>query len=464
MAAGKKRDEREPRAAEPTRGHEPKRGHGGARQGTGKGRPRQPERAFRPGVRARGAKIGEHATRWVRAGHPWIFRDALLRPLEGLAPGALVAVADADGNQLGHALYEPEGAVVLRMLSREQDFDWNERTMLERVRAAKAHRARYLEPSQLGVDGACRWIHADGDGFPGIAVDRYGEFLLIYKYAPAADSYLDQLLPLLEQEFTPGGIYLQDRTRAIQPRDSGPEDGPKRPPAAHMSGKLAPTEFEVEEDGLRFLVDVTAPVSPGLFLDLREGRRMVERMCSSANAGARTEGKRVLNLFSFTGALALRAVRGGAKDVTNVDAAARSHARCRQNLSASGLDPEACEALTGDVFKHLERMRQRKRVFDLVVVDPPPFSTVGGATFSALEDWNHLAAAIAHVVAPEGEVLAVANAAGLTEEEFLGAVGEGSLTAGRNPRVIAECGLPPDFPVLAAFPEGKYLKIKLLAL
>jgi 23S rRNA (cytosine1962-C5)-methyltransferase len=469
MGAGKKRDEREPRAAEPTRsdgksGHEPKRGHGGARQGTGKGRPRQPEKAFRPGVRSRGAKIGDQATRWVRAGHPWIFRDALLRPLEGLAPGALVAVADVDGNQLGHALYEPEGAVVLRMLSREQDFDWNEQTMLARVRAAKAHRTRYLEPSLLVSDGACRLIHGDGDGFPGIAVDRYGEFLLIYKYAPAADSYLDQLLPLLEQEFRPGGIYLQDRTRAIQPRDSGAEEGPKRPPAAHVAGKLAPTEFEVEEDGLRFLVDVTAPVSPGLFLDLREGRRLVERICSSANAGSRTPGKRVLNLFSFTGALAVRAVRGGAKDVTNVDAAARSHARCRQNLSASGLDPEACEALTGDVFKHLERMRQRNRVFDLVVVDPPPFSTVGGATFSALEDWNHLAAAIAHVVAPDGEVLAVANAAGLTEEEFLGAVGEGSLTAGRNPRVIAECGLPPDFPVVAAFPEGKYLKIKLLAL
>jgi 23S rRNA (cytosine1962-C5)-methyltransferase len=346
------------------------------------------------------------------------------------------------------------------MLSRELEFDWNEQTMLERVQAAKRHRARHLD-----FEGtACRLIHGDGDGFPGIAVDRYGEFLLIYKYASAADSYLDQLLPLLEQEYAPTGIYLQDRTRPIQPREAtgeGDAEGSKRPPAAHMAGKTAPPEFEVEEDGLRFLVDVTAPVSPGLFLDLREGRRLLERICAEKIDGA---GKRVLNLFSFTGALALRAVRGGAADVTNVDAAARSHARCRQNLAASGLDPESCEALTGDVFKHLERMRQRNRLFDLVVVDPPPFSTVGGTTFSALDGWTDLAAAIAPVVAPDGEVLAVANAAGLTEEEFLGAVGEGSLRASRNPRVIAECGLPPDFPVLAAFPEGKYLKIKRLVL
>jgi 23S rRNA (cytosine1962-C5)-methyltransferase len=376
-----------------------------------------------------------------------VFREALLRPLEGVGPGAMVAVADAEGNHLGYALYEPEGAVALRMLARELDFDWTAEVMLTRLRAAKAHRARYVEPS---FSGASRLVHADADGFPGVAVDRYGEFLLIYKYASAADSYLDQLIPLLEQEHQPTGIYLQDRTRAVVA-----EDSQKRPPATHVTGKVAPPELEVEEDGLKFIVDVTAPVSPGLFLDLREGRRLVERI---------TAGRKVLNLFSFTGALALRAVRGGATDVTNVDAAARSHARCRQNLAASGLDPEACEALTGDVFKHLERFRQRDRLFDLVVVDPPPFSTVKGATFSALDDWNQLAEAIAHVVAPGGEVLAVANAASLTEEEFLGAVGEGSLSAGRNARVIAECGLPPDFPVLAAFPEGKYLKVKLLSL
>jgi 23S rRNA (cytosine1962-C5)-methyltransferase len=446
MGAGKKRDTRKPRNSG-VGGREKKRGHAGARQGTGKGRPRKPERAFRPGVRRRGAKVSEHVARWIRAGHPWIFRDALLRPLEGVAPGALIAVADPDGNHLGHALFEPEGAVALRMLARDLDFDWTEQTMLARLQAAKAHRARYVEPA---FAGACRLVHADADGFPGVAVDRYGEFLLIYKYAAAADSYLDQLVPLLEQEFEPGGIYLQDRTRAV-----AAEDSHKRPPAAHLVGKTAPPEFEVEEDGLKFLVDVTAPVSPGLFLDLREGRRLVERIA---------DGRRVLNLFSFTGALALRAVRGGAQDVTNVDAAARSHARCRQNLAASGLDPEACEALTGDVFKHLERFRQRERSFDLVVVDPPPFSTVKGSTFSALDDWNQLAEAIAHVVAPGGEVLAIANAASLTEEEFLGAVGEGSLSAGRSARVIGECGLPPDFPVLAAFPEGKYLKVKRLSL
>jgi 23S rRNA (cytosine1962-C5)-methyltransferase len=440
MTAGPRRNERKPT------GNEPKRGHVGAKS-RARGRARKVDDSLRPSVRAAGAKVAEKGARFVRAGHPWVFREALLRPLIGFDAGALVPVADGDGKPLGFGLYEPEGAVALRMVAFGPEFEWNDAAMLERVRAAKAHRARWVEP---GFVEAHRLIHADGDGFPGIAVDRYGEHLLVYKYARAADSYLDRLIPLLEQEHAPTGIYLQDRTRSVVAEDSS-----KRPPASLLAGKPAAPEFEVGEDGLRFLVDVTAPVSPGLFLDLREGRRLLERI---------SKGKRVLNLFSFTGALALRAVRGGASEVVNVDAAARSHARCRQNLSASGMDPEACEALTGDVFKYLEKLKQRERLFDLVVVDPPPFSTVKGTSFSALTGWVQLAEAIAHVVAPGGEVLAVANAASVTEEEFLTSVGEGSTRAGRAARVIAECGLPPDFPVIAAFPEGKYLKVKLLAL
>lgn len=465
-------DKRSGRSERKPAGAEPKRGHGA--QGRPPGRGRKTETSFRPGVRSAGAKVADKAARFVRAGHPWVFREALLRPLTGFDAGALVPVADAEGNHLGFALYEPEGAVALRMVSRAPEFAWTPDVMLERVRAAKAHRARWSERSLATAAEACRLIHADGDGFPGVAVDRYGEFLLVYKYARAADGWLEQLIPLLEQEHAPTGIYLQDRTRPVtadggrpstadgtRPVSTGSapasaaDEAAKRPPATLLAGKPASGEFEVAEDGLRFLVDVTAPVSPGLFLDLREGRRLLERISA---------GKRVLNLFSFTGALALRALRGGASEVVNVDAAARSHARCRQNLAASGLDPEACEAMTGDVFKYLEKLRQKQRTFDLVVVDPPPFSTVKGSSFSALTGWTELAEAIAHVTAPGGDVLAVANAASLTEEEFLTAVGEGSNRAGRLARVIGECGLPPDFPVIAAFPEGKYLKVKLLSL
>ena len=401
-------------------------------------------RPARPTVRGPSVKVPLEVARLVRAGHPWVFRHTVRRDLDNLAEGTVVPVIDEDGYGVGWGLVEAEGAIGVRMLSLAADFAWNEAEMTARVRQA----LRLRGPAVLG-QGAVRLLHNEADGFPGLAVDRLGDYLLIYKYARCAESYLDALVPVLEQELKPAGIYMQDRIRSVTAADD------RRPPAFHLAGKAAPPELEVAEDGLKFLVDVTAPVSPGLFLDLREGRRLLE---------AQVRGRSVCNLFSFTGAFGLRAVRAGASAVTNVDAAARSHARCRQNLTASGMDPEAIEAITGDVFTLLEKFRQRGRVFDFVVVDPPPFSNVKGSTFSALKDWNQLMAAVAGIVSPGGQVLAISNAVRLQEDEFFLALGEGVNQARRSARLIGECGLPPDFPVAPAFVEGRYLKIKLLQL
>ena len=394
--------------------------------------------APQPVLRGPHARVFGDVARLLRAGHPWVFRHTLQRPLT-VGEGKVVPVLDEEGHLIGHGMVEPEGPIAVRMLSFEEHFAWTQEEILARVRAAVRRRGS-VPPA------ACRLIHAEADGLPGLAVDRLGEFLLVYKYAKVAETYLDTLVPLLEQELKPAGIYMQDRLRGVTPDD-------RRPPAFHLAGKAAPPEIEAEEDGLKFLVDVTAPVSPGLFLDLREGRRVCE---------AWARGRSVCNLFSFTGAFGLRALRGGARAVTNIDAAARSHARCRQNLTASGMDPEAIEAISGDAFALLERFRQRGRVFDLVIVDPPPFSNVKGSTFSALKDYGDLMRAVAGVTSPGGHVLAISNAVRLGEEEFLLAVGEGIHAAGRVARLIGECGLPPDFPVPPAFIEGRYLKVKLL--
>lgn len=423
------------RAGKRPRGH----AQAGAPQG-GRGRKRAPTR-----VRTAGAKVNDAAARALRAGHPWVFRDSLLREPQGADRGKIMPLQDPDGYPLGHGIYEPEGAVALRVLSRDESFTWTEEVIADRVKRALAYRDAHLES---GVETACRLVHAEADGLPGLAVDRLGEYLLIYKYAKVAQTFLDPVADALEAAVNPRGIYLQDRVRPVTP------DEP-RPPATLLRGKAAPPEFEVVEDGLKFVVDVTAPVSPGLFLDLREGRRLVERIARD---------RTVLNLFSFTGSLSIRALRGGAKSVANVDAAAKAHARCRQNLQLNGMDPEACEALNGDVFKHLERMRARDRKFDLVIVDPPPFSRVNSTVFSALRDWGELMSAVSAVVAPDGLVLAVSNAGKLDPRDFMAALGEGAAARGRAARLIGGDTLPRDFPVPPAYDEGRYLQVTLLHL
>ncbi len=393
----------------------------------------------------RGLKIAPPAVRGVLAGHPWVFRDSLHRSLDGVESGSPLQVHDEDGRPLGWGLYEPTGAVAVRMVSLQEDFTWGPDVLEERIAGALAHRETGLESS---ISTACRLVHAEGDGIPGVAVDRLGDFVLVYKYARCVDAYLEPLIEILDQRLSPAGIYLQDRVKPVTPEE-------RRPGAAHMRGKTAPPDLQVSEDGLTFLVDPSAPVSPGLFLDLREGRRWCEELSA---------GRRVLNLFSFTGSLGMRAVRGGASSVVNVDAAARSHTRCRQNLEASGFDGQACKPLTGDVFKHLEKLRQRGEQFDLVVVDPPPFSRVKGKVFSALKDWRSLMQAVVGVCAPGADVLAISNASKLFEDDLLSALGAGTLSGGRQSRLLGERGLPIDFPVPPAFTEGRYLKIKRLGI
>lgn len=420
--------------------------HGGAHQARGshRGAVATHRKKTAPTRRVAGARVQVGAVRALRSGHPWVFRDALLRPLSNVEDGALVPVSDHEGYHLGWGMYDAKGTVALRMVSRANEMTWDQAHIDRTLDRALERRSRQLDE---GCARSRRLIHAEADGFPGLAADLLGEHVLLYKYARSADHYLEAVASGIMERGLCRGIYLQDRVRPVQPGD-------RRPPAALIKGAAAAPEFEVEEDGLKFIVDISAPVSPGLFLDLREGRRWFE---------PKVKGKRVLNLFSFTGAFGLRAVRGGASEVVNVDSAARSHARCRQNLVASGFDAEACVGLQGEAFHHLERLERKERLFDLIVVDPPPFSRVDGSVFSALKDWSRLMRAVLRVAAPGAEIMTVCNAASLSGQEFLNAIGEGLAWADRSGSLLGERGLPPDFPVLPAFGEGRYLKVKLIA-
>jgi 23S rRNA (cytosine1962-C5)-methyltransferase len=210
----------------------------------------------------------------------------------------------------------------------------------------------------------------------------------------------------------------------------------------------------VGEGTLRFGVDVTAPLSTGLFPDLREGRRAVER---------RARDRRVLNLFAYTGAISAYALRGGARAVMSVDLAAKAHARARRNLSLSAIDPESVEYVVGDVFKVLGDLRARHREFDLVVLDPPSFAQSKAGVFTTLKDYGALTAEAVRVLAPGGVLVAVANTVKLSVEEHDKALGDGASRAGADLRIIERCGLPPDFPVAPGFAEGNYLKCAIAA-
>jgi len=379
----------------------------------------------------------------VRAGHPWVFRDALGGRQLSEPVGAVLEVTDSKGNFIGRALFDPDGAIALRVFSRRPEERLDGPYLHARVEAARRRREALLDLSALT---ALRVFAGESEGLPGVTVDRYADYLVAQFFSAATLHFREPLYDALAETWQPRGIYEQHRLRPL----SG--QGP-RGPATLARGQLAPVDLEVREEDARFLVDVTAPQNVGLFPDLREGRRAVRRLAAQ---------KRVLNLFSYTGAFSVAAALGGAAQVVAIDVSAKWHARARQNLICCGLDPEQNkEYFSEDVFKMLAQLRGRGRSFDLAIVDPPTFSQAHGRVFTALRDWAELGEEVLSVLAPGGLLLACSNTVKLDALDLERALGEAAARARARLEVVGRIGLPPDFPVAAGFPEGHYLKCAL---
>ena len=413
--------------------------------------PRPPRRrALRdaPIIRRNTVRLPIDVARHVRAGHPWVYREALgPRPLV-VEPGTVIDLVDSDGDLVGKGLYDADSVIAVRVFTRRADAVIDAAMVAERVRIALSLRRKIFGD---GLLDAMRIVNAEGDGLSGIVVDKYKDYLVVQLYSSAVMPLRDGLYKALMDQLAPKGIYEQRRFRSLA------GEAPRQAAAELVRGNPAPVEIEVKEGDLTYVVDVTSPLSTGLFMDLREGRAAVRQWA---------KGRSVLNLFSYTGAISVAAHAGGATSIAAVDVAAKAHARSRRNFGASGFDPEKPELIVGDALKVLARFVERKRTFDMVVIDPPAFASAaarGGKPWSATRDYSELVAACLEVLAPHGLLVAASSTHKRTGNEYEQALAEGALLARSQLRIIDRRGLPPDFPTVPGFPEGNYLKFVVAA-
>ena len=389
-------------------------------------------------------RLPDDVARRIHLGHPWIYREAFGTRRVSEPTGSLVELVAGNRSFLARGYVDSDHPIAVRVMTRRVD---------ERVHpgagavAARFARALQLRWQLLGAQQptALRLFSGETEGLPGVAVDRYGDFVLVQWLSLGAMLWRDELYAAISEQVTPRGIYEQVRVRSLGGR-AAPEPGVK------AAGQEAPLEVVIEEADCRFAVDVTAPLGVGFFPDMRLGRDAVAR---------RAADRRVLNLFSYTGAFSVRAAKAGAAEVVAVDTAAKAHACARRNFELSGLDPNRMEIVTADAVKTLERYAARQRFFDLVVCDPPTFSHGPSRPFSATADLARLAARAAAVLVPGGLLAFATNAAKVSLADVDRAIAEGAASSGHELRLVERCGLPPDFPVHPGFPEGNYLKFAL---
>lgn len=386
--------------------------------------------------------VGPETARMLELGHPWVIADRHTRQWPAGRPGDLVELCDEGGRLLATALFDPGERIVARVLGPGRvpfDAAWVE----QRLAAALQLREGHLDLS--GTD-AYRLVNGEGDGLPGVTVDRYRDHLMIQLFCGAWQPHLPLLVGALQKLCAPAGIY--EKPRPQQTRELAAAGSDKHY-ARLLAGQPAPGRRAVSENGLTFLVELETGLNTGLFLDQRENRR---------DFMSRVAGARVLNLFAYTGAFSVAAAVAGARRVTSVDASAAYLDWARENFGANRLNPRRHEFLVGDCFALLEQMVVEGREFDVVVMDPPSFSTTGKNTFTTRGGTSTLVAQALRLLPPGGLLITSSNHQKVDVADYLKELRRGMLAAGCELRVIGLHGQPGDFPYSPTFPEGRYLK------
>ncbi|HYK03217.1 MAG TPA: class I SAM-dependent rRNA methyltransferase [Thermoanaerobaculia bacterium] len=361
--------------------------------------------------------------------HPWIFAGAI-HTERGPEDAAIADLVDTEGTHIASGFYSRHSQIRLRAITFGEE-ELTPETIATRIEQAVARRRPIFDETT----NAARVLHAEGDELSSIVVDRYDDVLVV----EIANAGVEQLKPLivetLQRVLSPRVIYFKNDlpARKLEQLPMQDETAGSGDPSATIS-----------ESGLRFRVNPAEGQKTGFFLDQRENRRLARTLASE---------KRVLNLFSYSGAFGVYAAAGGAASVTNVDISAPAIEHARENHALNG---SGAEFIVADVFQYV-RTRHNDR-FDLVICDPPAFARSRGEVERAARGYKDVNLHAMRMVEPGGSMMTFSCSGHMSVDLFQKVIFAAALDAGRRISFVRRLTAGPDHPVSIYCPEGEYLK------
>lgn len=371
--------------------------------------------------------------RRLAEGAPWAFADeiAMDRRTRGLAPGEIVTLVAGD-QTLGTAAFNAESQIAARLLDPDPDAAIDADWFTARLRTALALRETLYDAPFY------RLIHAEGDGLPGVVIDRFGDALVIQPNAAWADRLLDDMIAAACEVTGCSTVVVnaQSRVRKLEGLETGLD----------VARGQADAPVEVPMNGAVYLADLTGGQKTGLFFDQRENHAFVQRFA---------KGARVLDVFCHVGGFGLAALAAGAEHVTAVDSSAPALALAEMGADRMGRAKDLA-VMKADAFEALSVLAGQ--TFDIVVCDPPAFAPNKGALKAGLHAYERVARLAAGRVAPGGVLMLCSCSHAVSPEAFHRASGSGIRKAGRTGALIYSGRAGPDHPVHSGLPETSYLK------
>ena len=368
--------------------------------------------------------------------HPWVFSGAILRMDEGIEEGDFVRVLAENGGFIAVGHYQI-GSIAVRVLS-FRDIEIDEKFWESRLASALQMRIS-IGIADNPQNNTYRLVHGEGDNLPGLVIDCYGKTAVMQAHSVGIHVCRKEIAGALVKVM--GNriehVFYKSETTLPFKAELGQENG------FIIGGSDDNTALE---NGLKFHVDWLRGQKTGFFVDQRENRSLLEKYA---------RGKRVLNMFCYTGGFSFYAMRGGAEMVHSVDSSAKAIELTRANVELNFPGDSRHEAYCDDAFKFLDRADNQ---YDLIILDPPAFAKHRGALHNALKGYTRLNRAALEKIKPGGILFTFSCSQVVTKDNFRNAVFTAAAQSKRKVRILHQLHQPADHPVNIYHPEGEYLK------
>ena len=377
--------------------------------------------------------------RMLKSGGLWIFDNEIASILGSFEDGDIVAVHDFDGYGLGKGFINRNSKIRVRMMTRNRHQEIDEAFLKMRVQEAWDYRKKVSDT------GSCRVIFGEADFLPGLVVDKFSDVLVVQSLALGIDRLKNQIVELLKEVLAADGIKIcgvYERSDAKVRRQEGMEL------YKGFIGEPFDTNVEIEENGVRYMVDVKDGQKTGFFLDQKYNRKAIQHLCKDA---------KVLDCFTHTGSFALNAGYGGAKEVTGVDASELAVEQATLNSKLNGME-DRVKFICRDVFELLPELEEKGEKFDVVILDPPAFTKSRNSVKNAVKGYREINLRAMKLVRDGGFLATCSCSHFMTYELFTQTIHQAARNVHKRLRQVEYRTQEPDHPILWAAEESYYLK------
>lgn len=382
-------------------------------------------------------KKGEGRT--LKAGGMWVFDNEIESITVRFENGSIVTVHDFDGYPMGRGFINQNSRIRIRLMTRNVHQEIDHEFLRERVKTAWEYRKKTVDT------GSCRVIFGEADFFPGLVIDKFSDVLVVESLALGIDRFKLEIVDLLKEELRKDGIEIRgvyERSDAKVRLNEGME---------RIKGFLSEefdTNVQIEENGVKYLVDVKDGQKTGFFLDQKYNRLAIQKLCKDA---------RVLDCFTHTGSFALNAAVAGAREVTGVDASELAVAQAVKNAELNGVQDRA-KFICRDVFELLPELEKQGEKYDVVILDPPAFTKSRNSVKNAIKGYREINLRGMKLVKDGGFLATCSCSHFMTYELFTETIGQAARNVHKRLRQVEFRTQAPDHPILWAADESYYLK------